>query len=246
MNYQQYITRLGELMVEPVVNTNTNSPFQSLDANNILPAIIDYAEQRIYRELDLIETVTTKTATLVAGTRAVAMPAGVIVLQALNVITPAGSAPDDSNAVRNPLTRVSVDFLNYVCPQGTKTNINQPVPIYFADLNNAQVIVGPAPLEEYTGEFVCTIRPDPLSASNTTTILTTYIPDLFLSASMVFASGYQKNYGQQADDPKLAMSYEQQYQEQFKSAFSEMAAKKSQNQAWRPYSTTPLAGQPRE
>ena len=40
-----------------------------------------------------------------------------------------------------------------------------------------------------------------------TTYLSTQLPDLFLAAAMVSATGYQKNYGAQADNPRDANSW---------------------------------------
>ena len=99
------------------------------------------------------------------------------------------------------------------------------VPTVFAMLtqNNVEsqttdVLVGPAPDAAYQVEVIGTVNPTPLSASNPTTYLTLFLPDLFLAASMVFMTGFQKSFGAQADDPKFAMSWEQTYQTLFKSA----------------------------
>ncbi|MDE2102988.1 MAG: hypothetical protein KGL39_37435, partial [Patescibacteria group bacterium] len=47
----------------------------------VLPNIIDFAEQRIYRELDFLTTETTVAGTSTANSRNVAIPNTVIVLQ---------------------------------------------------------------------------------------------------------------------------------------------------------------------
>ena len=59
--YATYTAALAELMVTPSTDPN----FVAIE-----PSIIDYAEQRIYRELDLLGTnITDSTATLTADTR---------------------------------------------------------------------------------------------------------------------------------------------------------------------------------
>jgi hypothetical protein len=89
--------------------------------------------------------------------------------------------------------------------------------------NNVQaqttdVLVGPAPDDTYNVEVIGTVNPTPLSAANTTTYLTLYLWDLFVAASMVFMTGFQKNFGSQADDPKMAVSWESTYKTLFQSA----------------------------
>ena len=49
---------------------------------------------------------------------------------------------------------------------------------------------------------------------------------------MVFASGYQKNFGSQSDDPKMAMSWEDQYQKLMASANAEELRKKWAGPGW--------------
>ena len=72
------------------------------------------------------------------------------------------------------------------------------VPALYAMITDQQIIVGPAPglmtKRKYTIECIGTIRPAPLSPTNTTTYLSLYLPDLFLAASMVFMSAFQKNF----------------------------------------------------
>lgn len=245
MNYSDYITRLGQLMVLPVANAAAAAPFQDNNANAILPAIIDYAEQRMYREIDLLETTTTATTSLASNTRSVGVPGGFIVINQINIITPAGSTPDQAGAVRHPLRRVSNDFLSLAVPNGSQAAASG-VPVFYANRNNTTILVGPAADAAYVAEFIGTIRPAPLSSANVTTILTTYLPDLFLVASMVQASGYQKNWSLKSDDPRMPVNWESQYQALVKTAQVEEQRKKAQSSGWQPYSPTPIATPPRQ
>jgi len=81
-------------------------------------------------------------------------------------------------------------------------------------------------------EVIGTIRPTPLSVSNTTTFLTNYLSDLFFAACMSSVSGYMRDYGTQADDPKLAMSWENQYAQRLASANREEMMRKFQSGDW--------------
>lgn len=66
--------------------------------------------------------------------------------------------------------------------------------------------------------------------------------DLFVAAAMVFMSGYQKNFGAQADDPKMAMSWETQYQALLRGAMDEEARKKGEGAGYNPLRGVPGAG----
>jgi hypothetical protein len=95
------------------------------------------------------------------------------------------------------------------------------------------IILGPAPSAPYNIEILGTIRPVPLSPTNSQTFLTQYLPDLFTAASMVFMSGYQRDFGSQSDNPQQAQSWENQYQLLFKSANAEEMRKRYNEEAFK-------------
>ena len=70
----------------------------------------------------------------------------------------------------------------------------------------------PVPDKAYTVEYFGVIRPALLSSVNTETFLSVNYADLFCAACMVFASGYQRDFGAQADDPQKAMSWNGMYE----------------------------------
>lgn len=230
LTYSQWVAELANLCVIDA----TDADFLSN-----LPSCIDYAEQRLYRELDLLSTVTRDTGTLTVGTRNFTLPqtnGRFVVVNGINVITPSTTTNPDSGT-RNQLVPVSRDFLDVAWPSATGTG----VPAQFAMITDQIVIVGPSPDATYTAEVIGTIRPTPLSSSNTTTYLTLYLPDLFVAASMIFMSGYMRNFGSQADDPKMAMSWESQYELLFKSANVEEQRKRFASGAWGSLSPNPIA-----
>lgn len=228
--YSSYSTALAELMV----TTTTETDFVA-----ILPSIIDYAEQRIYRELDLLSTVVRdSTGVLSVNNRNFTLPTGAgvfVVVQGINVITPAGTAAD--SGTRKPLVPTTRDFLDFAWPSVTGAT----VPAAYAMITQATIVLGPWPDAAYVVEVIGTQRPTPLSSTNTTTFLTVNLPDLFMAASMVFASGFMRNFGSQADDPKMAQSWETQYQTLKGSAMVEEARKKYQSAGWSSQSPAPLA-----
>jgi len=230
MTYAQWVAELANLCV-----------IDATDANFVanLPSTIDDAEQRIYRDLDLLNTVVRDAGTLSTGTRSFTLPSNLgrfVVTNGFNVITPVATTIPDSGT-RNQLTPCSRDVLDMLWPSTT----GAAVPSLYAMITDQEVIVGPFPDAAYTIEVIGTIRPTPLSASNTTTYLTLYLPDVFLACSMIFMSGYMRNFGSQADDPKMAVSWESQYQALFSSANVEENRKRYSAGAWSSLSPTPLA-----
>ena len=227
MDYTSYVNSLCNIMAI----TSTTTQFQT-----VLPNIIDYAEQRMYRELDLLNTVVQNSSlTLSANNRNFTLPtnspnSNFITVQSINVITPAGTVP--SSGQRNQLQPVSRDYLYTVWNSLSGAG----VPQYFAMIDQFNIIVGPWPNANYNIEVIGTIRPQPLSATNPTTFLTQYLPDAFLSASMIFATGYQRDFGSQSDNPQQGQSWENQYQLLMQSAMAEELRKKFSGPGWTAYS----------
>lgn len=232
--YASYTSALAELMV----TTPLDPDFVAIE-----PSIITYAEQRIYRELDLLSTIVRdSSSTLTANSRNFTLPTGqgrFVTTQGFNVYTPVNTM-----TTRNQLVPTTRDFLDATWPSETAST-TPSVPANFSMITDQQIIVGPPPDATYTVEVIGTIRPASLSVANPTTFLTLYLPDLFLMCSMIFASGYQKNFGSQADDPKMAASYESQYQFLKESALVEQLRAKWQSVSWSSMSPSPIATPPR-
>lgn len=234
LTYATYKTALATLSVVPETDPNWLA---------ILPDAIDYAELRIYRDLDLLSTVTTNTSfSTTANASKVQLTQGTFVtLQDVNVITPAGTTNPDLGT-RVPLLPVTKEYIQYAWPSLS----NSSVPQYFAMIDERTFSLGPWPDNTYTLEIIGTYRPATLSVSNTTTFISQYLPDLFLMASMIFISGYQRNFGRQSDDPAMAQSYESQYKTLLQGATVEEYRKKFQSTAWTSMSPSPIASSGRE
>src|SRR5262249_39050366 len=119
------------------------------------------------------------------------------------------------------------------------------VPQLFGKITQGQVVVGPWPDQAYQAEVTGTIRPTPLSSSNQTTLLTTYFPDLWFSATMVGGAAYLKNFGAAADDPRMSVTWKTHVQTLITSAVKEEAMKKFTSEAWTSRAPAPLATPPR-
>lgn len=234
LTYTSYQAQLSNLMV--VLSSDPNFV-------TFLPGCIDYAEQRIYRELDLQATrFNDFSATVSSGVRYFNLPTDLgtfLIVEQFNIFTPVASI--STNTVRVPLTPVTKEYLDFAWPTSTNTG----VPVYYAPLNNTTFILGPTPDQAYPLEVVGTIRPTPLSSGNSSTFLTQVLPDLFIAASMVFASGYMRNFGAQTDDPQMAGSWETQYKQLFASANNEELRKRFQSQGWQSMTPNAIATPPR-
>jgi hypothetical protein len=234
LTYNTFVSSLANMLpVEP-----TDAGFVTA-----LPNIIDDAEQRLYRELDLLSTVVTATGTLTTGSRKFTLPTTsgtFVVVEEVNAITPAGTTNPELGT-RVPLLPASKEFLDVVYPSA----VGEGVPAYIAPISQQDWILGPWPDGAYTVEVVGTIRPAPLSASNQTTFLSQYLPDVFLAAAMVFASGYQKNFSSMGDNPQQAVSWESHVQPLIESAKVEEIRKKFGSQGWSSKSPDPIATPPR-
>lgn len=220
LTYSQYVTQIATLAVVE----ETNPAFIT-----ILPQMITYAENRIYRDLDFLFTSTANTAfSTNASTRSVVVPQGTFVVpEQINIITPAGETdPDQGNRIT--LLPVTKEYLDTVYGNSQVKG----VPVAFAPFDDYRFLLGPYPDDVYTCEIVGTIRPDSLSANNTTTFISLYLPDLFIMASMIYVSGYQRNFGRANDDPQMAVTYESQYQALLVGAKDEENRKKFEAAAW--------------
>jgi hypothetical protein len=226
-----------------LVNTISNiTVIGSTDPNfvQIFPQAIAYGEDRLYRELDLLSTVTRDSAPLTASNRNFTLPSNngrFVVTNGFNLITPATTTNPDLGT-RIQLTPASRDYLDNVGGSPAYTGL----PTSYAMITDQTIIVGPAwPDNSYTLEVVGTIQPAPLSATNTTTFLSLYLPDLLTAAVMVFMQGYQRDWGAQSDDPASAVSWEAQYGKLFASANVVEMRKKYSSGAWSSLSPTPIA-----
>lgn len=225
MDYQSYVASLANLMA-----TDPTTP----EFENFLPNCIAYAEKRCYRELDVVDTIWTSQGTMTRKSRVVLPPparyGSYITIQNVSIII-------DNPPQRVSLQPTTISYLNYVW--GTDATL--AVPVYFAPYRQDSFFVGPYPDKNYTFEVLGTYRPEALSPTHTETFLTQYMPDIFLAASMIFASGYMRDFGSQSDNPQQAQSWEAQYQNLIKGAMLESLRQKFAGPAWTSLSAIPIA-----
>lgn len=223
--YSDLTTQLTDLLEYPLVNAASATPSSDPNFNNILPAIINDAEQRIYREVDFLNNrEQDSTLPVTVSSRNFTIPSEIIVVQSLALIVPSPDTP--AAGTRISLLPVSVDALNALWPQESVTAVPVQNESYFAMLSNTQALIAPTPPAAYIAEVTGVFRPTAMSSANTTTYLGTNFPDLFLNACMSFAAGFQRDFGAQSEDPKLSNSWENKYQISLKSVLDEEARRR--------------------
>lgn len=237
LTYATFTVSLANFLVVPFTDPNYITA---------LPNLIDDAEQKIYRDLQLQNAIyRDSSVALVAGNRnfseAVSGTNGpFVVTQQLNVITPAGTTNPDLGT-RNPLLPSSKEMLDALYPSSSGSG----VPQYFAPITQNSFVVGPWPDQNYTVEVVGTQRPAPLSATNTTTLLSVYFPDLFLNAALVVSAGYQLNFSAASDNPQAGTNWLSEYNRALKSAMTEESMKRFTAEGWSSAAPSPMATPPR-
>ena len=231
MDYNTYVQQIATMAVVPTTDTN----FQI-----ILPQMISYAELRMQRDLDFLSTqISNSSYSLTAGNGTLTIPTSqFVVMQTFEVTDGSGSSA--------PLLPVGKEFIQNVYGTGSATGLPQYFAVYGGDsattgLTSQNMIVGPIPDLNYAIRLTGTVRSAPLSATNTQTYISVYLPDMFIMASMIYISAYQRNFGRLNDDPAMAQTYESQYQGLLKSAMVEENRKKFESAAWTPYSPAPFA-----
>lgn len=231
LDYTTYVSQIANMI-----------PVGSTDAGftTMLPDAIDYAEGRMYYELDLLAWRVTDSTTVSSGNRNMTLPTNsgsFLVVEGINIISPS-SLSITSSGNRNPVTFTSREFIDATYPSNSVTT---GVPLFAARTDNTTVIFGPAPDAPYVAEVYGTQRPTALSSGNSSTILTQMLPEAFFACSMVFVSGYMRNFGAQGSDPQMSQSWETQYRTLMNANNAVEFRKKYQSQGWTPAQPNAIA-----
>jgi hypothetical protein len=225
LDYNSFVSTVANIMA-----TDPTTP----EFVQILPQAIAYAEDRIYRELDILDSVAINaTTTFTPNNRNFTLPpapyGAFLTLTGVNVLY--GNGPQ-----RQQLQPVAMSYLNAVWGSPTGATL----PEYFSMVRQDLIQVGPWPDQAYVVEVIGTFQPEPMSATNPTTFLTTYVPDLLIAGGMIFLSGYMRDFGSQADNPAQAQSWSSQYDVLFKSAMLLELRKKFAGPGWTSLSSVPV------
>lgn len=245
LTYNGYVTQVATMAV---INTTTDGGVViGADAafNAIIPQMLNYAELRIQRDMDFLQSQTSKTYTLSANTNQINISVNdFVTMQTFQI---------DIDGTTKTLLPITKEYLQYVYSSPSKTG----VPRFFA-VNGGDSLtsgntytnigVGPYADEDYPVTITGTSRMETLYNSATTlladtatTFISTNFPDLLLMASMVYISAYQRNFGRQSDDPAMAQSYENQYKVLLGAAGVEEYRKSFEASAWSSMQPSPVS-----
>jgi len=189
-----YTTLVAALVAETNIES-TNAGFVA-----ILPTIIDQAEGLIYREPSLYFLSTEgndDTGFTTPNSQLFTLPRRFSVLE--DVLLVQGND-------RIPLRKTSREFLQAAFTRRIALEMTD-TPTWWAPYDEARVMLAQTPGGTFQIDCVGTTRPANISAINPTTWLWTNLADLGFAAAMVFASGYMRNFGSQADDKAMAVSW---------------------------------------
>ncbi len=262
MTYDEAVSWLQTALEIPLNQTDIN--FQ-----RIVPLMFLYAEGRIYTDIPFLVTTITQQQRLTALNRELILSDNVRTIDQICVCTPAGPVTYTSKR-SPPLERISSTALDMFWPQASyKPGVPQkfaliggtpqatlladpfaltpPPPLPTTPVQQWFQVVRmmPTPDKNYTIELTGLIRPDTLSPTNNETFLSTRYPELLMCACMVFASGYQRDFGAQAEDPGKALSWEAQYNTLAKGVMGEQARVRGEGPGYTPQPPAPLAQTPR-
>ena len=167
----------------------------------IVNDFIEHAEDRIFRECDLDVFRSYQTASLTVGNPFVAVP-GINITQdaftrSVQIYT------DGGTPTREYLIQKDVTFMNEYWPNRDSTG----KPKYYANWDQDRLYLAPTPNSAYKIELALNKQPTGLSATTTTTWLSTNAPKVLLYACLVEAYRFLKG------PDNMLQYYEQGYQQ---------------------------------
>lgn len=241
MNYDEFEQ---SLLILTSRASAANGYVPPTDFVNILPRGIEYAEDRIYKDLTFLGTRAQDSSLVFTGnTRSLNlsnMTTIVLVPEGLSIITPAGQIP--SLGRRVPTTQTSLDFIDWMWPTESLTvDPLSGAEFYWALKDDHTMVVAPTPNGLFSAEITGLFQPARISETNPNTYLSLNYPALLEAGAMVYMSGYTRNFGAQADTPQMAQSWETQYGIMRDIARGEEQRRRGQGQGWSQSSATPLA-----
>lgn len=181
-----------------------------------IPRMIESATLRIFRDLQPINGRTLSPVSISAGSPLVIPPLSCWIVRNVYFQPTAG--------VKRRLDQRSPDFIEQYSLDASASG----TPKYWTTFQDSNTLkIAPTPALSGTATVEYESYPPFLSPTTPTNYFSDYYPDLLLYACMVFAAGYQRDYGQASDDPKLAMSWENRYQSELGKALIAERQRKS-------------------
>jgi len=247
LSFNAWVQAVGVMAVEQTQASPAGVyGFANATLQTILPQILSYAEGRIQRDIDALQASAYNQYLLTVGNNILLIPGtDFLIVETLELQQISNGVVVNST----PLIEVSKEFIQN-CYSGV---FSSGCPKYFALYSNAfgqdpnaniNILLGPSPNYAYTINVNGTIRmpslyqfATPGVADTSYTYISQWLPDLLLMASMIFISGYQRNFSANSDSPDMPVNYEKQYRALLAGAIAEENRKKGLGSGYSPYST---------
>ena len=187
--------------------TTAIQSYTEVDSNGLtsttLATIVQNAENRIYREVNIDAYKLYASAVTVVGNTVISVPAGLRQIRYAELI-------DSSGNINNLIQKDSSWMAEYNSQPNNTTYWQEP--LYWANWNAVNWIVAPTPDNNYTINIAYYQQPATITSSTTSTsYVSVYAQDLLLYASLVETYKYLKG---PAD---MIQVYEQSYQQALQS-----------------------------
>lgn len=212
----------------------------------LFPQATSYAEERIYNEMVPLNQRTLNTSlTTTAAQRTLSLVGAsqsIVTVEQFALIYPSGTT-DPTLGSLYFFDAASLDIINVVWPQQSVTvdpSEADWIGRYWCLQDSSTLVFSPPGPAAYTVALTGTFAPIPISDAVPTTYLSTFYPALLEAGCMVFLTGgVLRNFGAQADDPKMAMSWESTFKTLMQSAQLEEQRRRIQGTGWSQYAPTP-------
>ena len=167
--------------------TDLQSYSERTDANfvNQIPRLVMMAENRIATDAKILGYLTPMTGSLAVGEYTVAKPTYWRETVSMNFTNAAGNVVN--------LVQRTYEYVKNFWPNTGSYVAGQP-PRFYADYDFNNWLIAPASDQPYTFEIMVYVRQQPLDTTTTTNWLTVNAPQLILSACMVEAQLWIKNF----------------------------------------------------
>ena len=174
MTYSELIQKIRDY-TEVSANVLTDS---------ILNGMIENVEFRILRDVDSDNNRRYATANVLTNTRFIDTPDNALVVRSAQIVDSDGTAADNN---REFLQFRDTSFMSEFNPTGATG-----VPKYYSMWDENTIVMAPTPNATYTIQLNYILKDPGLSATNTTTYLSTYFPNGLLYACLAEAYGFLK------------------------------------------------------
>ena len=152
--------------------------------DSILNNMIENVEFRILRDVDSDNNRRYATANVLTNTRFIDTPTNALVIRSAQIVDSDGTASADN---RDFLQFRDTSFMSEFNPTGATG-----VPKYYSWWDQDTIVMAPTPDATYTIQLNYVLKDPGLSATNTTTYLSTYFPNGLLYACLAEAYGFLK------------------------------------------------------